>query len=254
MNRNALLLTGLVMTLLLSSCALPQSMLPPTPGWPPATATREVLPSATAISTPADTPIPATPTVTQALPTATLPPTPTPIPSPTPSPTPITFPTITFNTNANCRLGPSTNYNQQTNFLKNRSTTAEGRNRDSSWLWVKTPGDNCWVNVTTIKDPIDFSFLPIISFSPLPEAPSRLMAAQIVCTGRISVKLRWPDVIGETGYTLYRNGIQLAKLKANAYEYVDYPPLAAEYFYEIESFNDVGISVRYGQYVQGCKP
>lgn len=165
----------------------------------------------------------------------------------------MTFPTIVFNTNANCRLGPSTNYNQQTNFLVNRSTTVEGRNRDSSWLWVKTSAGNCWVSAATIKDPVDFSFLPVIPFTPLPEAPSRLTVAQLECAGRISLTLRWPDVTGETGYTLYRNGIQLTKLRADATEYVDFPPLAAEYLYEIETFNNVGVSVRYGQTAQGCK-
>jgi len=254
MNLKTFLLAGLLSSLLLASCTLPQDLLPPTPGFPiptmpPATDTA----SPTLTPPPTETLLPSTPTPLPILPTETLPPTETLSPSPTLSPTPFTFPTISFKTNANCRLGPSTNYNQLTNFLTNRSTTAEGRNRDSSWLWVKTSAGNCWVSAATIKDPIDFSFLPIISFTSLPEAPSRLNVVEIVCAGRISVTLRWPDVIGETGYRIYRNGIQLAEIKADATEYTDFPPLAAEYLYEIESFNDVGVSVRYGQFVQGCK-
>lgn len=240
--------------LLLASCALPESLLPPTPGLPLPTQTPETPPAtATAGPFPTQTMPSPTATITLSPPTATLPATETVTPSPTLSPTPITFPEIVFNVNANCRLGPSTNYNQVTNFLPNRSTTAEGRNRDSSWLWVKSPARNCWVSTRTIKSPIDFSFLPVVAFKPLPEPPSRLTVAQLQCTGRTSVTLRWPNVTGETGYILYRNGIQLIQLRADITEYVDFPPLASDYLYEIQSFNDVGISVRYGQTVQGCK-
>lgn len=254
MNIKTFLLAGLAFSLLLASCALPQGLLPPTPGLPLPTTTPELEPpSRTATPFPTQTPLSATSTGTPPPPTATIAPTETLTPSPTLSPTPITFPTIIFNTNANCRLGPSTSYNQVTNFFTNRSTTAEGRNRDSSWLWVKTSAGNCWINVATLKDPINFAFLPVIPFTPLPEAPSRLTVFQLECTGRTSVTLRWPDVTGETGYTLYRNGIQLAKLRADLTEYIDFPPLASEYLYEIESFNDVGVSARYTQTVQGCK-
>ncbi|GEM_PF-1912091 len=253
MNKKTFLVAGLALLHLLTSCALPQGLLPPTPGYPPQTPKVETLPSATSTAAPTNPPLPATATATAALPTQTTLPTETPLLSPTLSPTPIDFPTIAFKTNANCRLGPSTNYNQVTNFITNRSTIAEGRNRDSSWLWVKSQIQNCWVNASTIKDPIDFSFLPEIPFMPLPEAPSRLTVAELICTGRISIILRWPNVTGETGYRIYRNGIQLAESKAETTEYIDYPPLASQYFYEIESFNNVGVSVRYGQYVQGCQ-
>jgi len=253
MNTKIFLLAGLAFSLLLTSCALPQGLLPPTPGLPLQTATPGILPSPTSTIMPTDTPLPATPTAKPALPTETIAPTETLPPAPTLSPTPVTFPPIIFNTNANCRLGPSTNYNQVTNFITNRATTAEGRNRDSSWLWVKTSAGNCWVSAATIKDPIDFSFLPLVPFAPLPEAPSRLTVVELDCASRTIITLRWPDVTGETGYNLYRNGITLIKLKADSTEYIDFPPLAAEYLYEIESYNDVGISVRYGQNVMGCK-
>lgn len=254
MNMKTFLFAGLAFSLLLTSCALPSGLLPPTPGLPLPTATPGVkLPSPTTTSIPTQPSLPATSTVTPALLSATIAPTETLTHTPTLSPTPIDFPVITFKTNANCRLGPSTNYNQVTNFFTNRTIAAEGRNRDSSWLWVKTSTGHCWVNVTTIKDPIDFTFLPVVPFALLPEAPSRLTVAQLDCAGRTAITLRWPDVTGETGYTLYRNGIQLAKLKADTTEYIDLPPLASEYLYEIESFNDVGLSVRYTQTVQGCK-
>lgn len=254
MNPTRFSLAGLLVLLLLSACTLPQDLLPPTPGYSPTPSPSSVPPSATWTPLlPSPTALPASATFTPRPPTETPLPTPTETPSPTLSPTPISFPTIVFNANANCRLGPSVNYNQLTNFLKGRSAVAEGRNPDSSWLWVRTASGNCWVNAITLKDPVDFSFLPVIPFQPLPEAPSRLMVEDLVCTGRIAVKLRWPDVTGETGYRIYRNGIRLVELKADLTEYTDYPPLAASYLYDIESFNDVGVSVRYSQTVKGCK-
>lgn len=254
MNPTRLTLAGLFFLLVLSSCNLPQDLLPPTPGYSPTPFPSRVPPSATWTPLPVTpTSLPASETPTPPPPTETPLPPPTETPSPTLSPTPISFPTIVFNANANCRLGPSVNYNQVTNFLKGRSAVAEGRNPDSSWLWVRTASGNCWVNTVTLKDLGDVSFLPVIPFQPLPEAPSRLMVEELVCTGRIAVKLRWPDVTGETGYRIYRNGIRLVELKADLTEYTDYPPLAASYLYDIESFNNVGVSVRYSQTVKGCK-
>ncbi len=251
MNRKIISLTA-VLLLILSACTFPQNLLPPTPGLPLPTLTLEELPAATAVVAPSATPLPDLPTATSVLPSETPLPVPTLTPEPTLSPTPFDFPVVIFNTNANCRFGPSRNYNIQTSFLSTRSTTAEGRNQDASWLWVKASVGHCWISASTIKDPISFTFLPVISFVPLPEAPSRLIVTSITCSSRVSVALRWPDVIGETGYNLYRDGITIIKLKADTNEYIDYPPAAATYFYEIESFNDAGISVRFGQTVQGC--
>ena len=168
--------------------------------------------------------------------------------------TSITFPTVTFLRSTNCRVGPLKNYFLQTSFIEGRYPTAEGRNQDSSWLWVKPfEGPNCWISASNVKDPVNYSYLPIVDFPPLPEAPFQMVVVNRDCTGRNLIVLRWPDVSGETGYRIYRGGIMLASLKMNATEYHDYPPHANSYSYEVESINAYGVSIRLSLSVAGCR-
>jgi hypothetical protein len=168
--------------------------------------------------------------------------------------TPITFPTVAFQRNTNCRVGPLKNYILQTSFIQGRYSVAEGRNQDSSWLLVKPfEGPNCWISVSNVKDPGNYSYLPVADFPPLPEAPFQMVVDKRDCVGRNLVVLHWQDVTGETGYRIYREGIMLASLKMNATEYRDYPPDANSYFYEIESINAYGVSVRSSMSVAGCR-
>jgi hypothetical protein len=174
--------------------------------------------------------------------------------TPAETPTPITFPTVAFLRNTNCRTGPLKNYFLQTSFIEGRYSTAEGRNQDSSWLLVKPfEGPNCWISVSNVKDPGNYSYLPVVDFPPLPEAPSQMVVVKRDCAGRSLIDLHWPDVAGETGYRIYRGGIMLALLKMNATEYRDYPPVANSYSYEIESINAYGASVRFSMSVAGCR-
>jgi len=192
---------------------------------------------------PSETPSPL-PTASVELPTQT----------PVDTTTPIAFPTVAFQRNTNCRVGPLKNYFLQTSFIEGRYSVAEGRNQDSSWLLVKPyEGPNCWISMSNVKDPGNYSFLPVVDFPPLPEAPFQMVLVKRDCVGRILIVLHWPDVTGDTGYRIYREGIMLATLKMNATEYRDYPPTANSYFYEIESVNDYGVSVRFSMSVAGCR-
>lgn len=170
------------------------------------------------------------------------------------TPTPVTFPTITFDRDTNCRLGPARNYFTQTSFLQNRVTIAEGRNTDASWLWVQslTPKTRCWVSVVNLKNPESYTYLPVIDLPPLPGTPNQIYVYRKDCEGRNKIVLRWPNVTGETGFHIYRGGIMLGSLKTDAVEFVDYPPDGREYLYEVESVNDFGLSVRVAVTVAGC--
>lgn len=178
--------------------------------------------------------------------------------SPTPqvveTATPFAFPTVVFDRDTNCRLGPAKNYFTQTSFLQDRLTIAEGRNADASWLWVQslTPKTRCWVSVGNLKTPDSYFYLPVIDLPPLPEAPAQVYVANQDCEGRNKLTLRWPNVVGETGFRVYRGGITLGVLQADAVEFVDYPPDGLEYLYEVESINNFGLSVRVAVTVQGC--
>jgi hypothetical protein len=141
-----------------------------------------------------------------------------------------------------------------TSFLKDRLTIAEGRNVDASWLWVQslTPKTRCWISVGNLKNPEDFSFLPVIDLPSLPEAPAQVNVYSRDCKGRNKIVLRWSNVAGETGFHVYRDGITLALLKADAVEFVDYPPARSGYLYEVESINNFGLSVRVPVNAPGC--
>lgn len=177
-------------------------------------------------------------------------------PEPVQTADPNSFQRITFERITNCRLGPAVNYFQTTYFLKDRSAVAEGRNSDSSWLWVRinAAGQHCWVSISNIKTPASFAALPEAKFPPLPEAPAQMIVEKKDCGPRNTVILQWSSVTGETGFHFYRNGIMLTLLKADAVRYTDYPPNGREYFYEIESMNDDGLSVRVALKVSGCNP
>lgn len=197
--------------------------------------TQTPLPSETASSAPA--------TTSTELPAA----------NPAISATPVAYPTVTFARDTNCRVGPLKNYFLQTSFMEGRYSTVEGRNQDSSWLLVKPfEGPSCWISVSNVKDPGNYSDLPVVDFFPLPQAPFQMVVSKRDCTGRNLIVLRWQDVSGETAYHFYRNGIMLASLKMNATEYRDYPPDANSYFYEVESINEYGVSVRFAMSVAGC--
>jgi hypothetical protein len=169
--------------------------------------------------------------------------------------TPFTPPMITFERNTNCRVGPAVNYFLTTSFLKDRSTLADGRNGDSSWLWVRTSNNlnqHCWVSISNVKSPDAYTYLPVSTFPPLPEAPAQLFMEKKNCGARNVFTLQWSNISGETGFHFYRNGIMLTLLRADAIRYTDYPPAGREYLYEIESINNYGLSVRVALKVSGC--
>lgn len=219
----------------------------------PMVAPSELVPVATDTGAPTD--IPPSPEIPSPIPATMVTDVSTSTPAPVDTPMPIAFPTVTFQRNTNCRVGPSKNYFLRTSFIEGRYSITEGRNQDSSWLLVKPfEGPNCWISVANLKEPGDYSFLPVVDFPPLPEVPYQLVMVRRDCSGRNLVALRWPDVKGETAYRIYRESIMLASLKMNAIEYVDYPPDAKSYFYEIETINDYGVSVRFSMSVVGCSP
>src|SRR5215204_1007781 len=99
-------------------------------------------PTSTLTFTPTET---STPTLTLT-PTKTL--TPSITPSPTISPTPtFSFPTVTVNTQAHCRYGPSQAYLHAADLYAGDVGTVRGRFLYSRWLYIKFDKLNyfCWV-------------------------------------------------------------------------------------------------------------
>ncbi len=95
-------------------------------------------------------------------------------PSPTSTPTATMTPTVgpasaAAQLNANCRSGPSTVYRNIATLLQDQSALLEGRNAESTWWWIPTPGafgGHCWVwgGSLTITGATDG--LPVIAAPP----------------------------------------------------------------------------------------
>jgi len=109
-------------------------------------------------------------------PAATLTATPTLTPAPTATVTPTNGPVSgTAQQNANCRTGPSIVYRNIATLLQGQSAMLEGRNEDSTWWWIPTPGafgGHCWVwgdslTITGAVDSVPFIAAPPTD-TPLP--------------------------------------------------------------------------------------
>jgi hypothetical protein len=70
--------------------------------------------------------------------------------------------------NANCRLGPGTAYRNVATLLAGQAADLEGRNAESSWLWIGTPGGSghCWVWGGSLSIVGDSASLPVIAAPP----------------------------------------------------------------------------------------
>ncbi len=106
-------------------------------------------------------------------------------PSPTPPPTQAYYHSGTATTNANCRAGPSTDYNE-TGFLAQGFTAQiEGRNEESTWLWIQTPNGegHCWVSMIAVEIDFDPAPLPVIAAQPLPptKTPTKTSTPEPQC-------------------------------------------------------------------------
>ena len=86
----------------------------------------------------------------------------------TPSPTP-GIPVGMATQNANCRLGPGNAYRNIATLLEGQTAELEGRNAESSWWWIGTPGasgGHCWVWGGSLSIVGDAASLPVIAAPP----------------------------------------------------------------------------------------
>jgi hypothetical protein len=207
-------------------------------------------------------------------------PTPTPVPievvipapTPTPTPTPMTAPSVeavscteptaSFVVGANCRAGPSTDYDAVDAVPSGQSAPIVGRNEDSSWYLVRpSDGGSCWVSAVTVSVCGDVESVAVAGAPPLlvppteppateppalakPAAPQALAVVDHVCQGSTyAVTLGWKDAAdNEDGYRVYRGNKVIANLGPNADSYTDKPPPGGPYTYKVEPYNGAGAS------------
>ncbi len=223
---------SLVAAFILTSCAGAATGVTASP------TTAPILPTATL------TAVPTTP------PTATLAPSATAAPTavPTVVPTAQVSPQVNPGMNANCRKGPGTSYDVVTYLQVGTFYPVIGRNGLNSWWLVQfTPNISCWMGDPTAVFQGVVDQVPILQAPPLPGTPSSFTVSY-VCDSAVRsliVTFDWAPVVGATGYRIYRNGDLLAEFDANIVNGRDpNPPLAVDLVYELQAFNQYGVSPR----------
>jgi len=161
--------------------------------------------------------------------------------------------------NAFCRKGPGTEYGTAAGYEKGQETELIGRSEPGRPQWWFTVL-RCWVSDSTGETRGPVEALPIFPAPPTavpvtpPEAPARFRTTEIVCDAKqYRVTLGWLDQAdNEEGYRVYRDGALIATLGANSTSYTDNPPKPGPHTYEVEAFNDGGVSARLSVQDKGC--
>jgi hypothetical protein len=230
--------SSLAAVFLLASCnssATPAATAAPTPLAPTA--------AFTPVPSMADTPIAGGKT-------ATLAPTDTPTLTITEPPTPTEqlTPQINPGMNANCRKGPGTYYYAITFLQAGTNYDLIGQDGLNKWWKVQLAGNvTCWIGDPTSVMAGPVWDVPILPFPPLPGKPTAFtgVATCHSIQNSMNVALSWDKQYDVTGFHLYRNGQPLTNLDPKATTYQDNSaPLNEELHYELEAYNDYGVSAR----------
>jgi CSLREA domain-containing protein len=168
-------------------------------------------------------------------------------------------PMMLFYQNAFCRKGPGTEYDTAAAYEQGQEVELIGRSEPGRPQWWVTVL-RCWVSDSTGKTrgPVEELLIWPSPPAPVPltppESPARLRLTDVVCDAKqYRVSIGWIDQAdNEDGYRVYRDGILIATLGANATSYTDSPPKPGPHTYEVEAFNDGGASNRLTVQDKGC--
>lgn len=162
--------------------------------------------------------------------------------------------TLTLNTNANCRKGPETRYIYVTSFEQGTEVEVTGQNLQKTWVLVQGPASKmtCWVALSLGSLNGSLSDIPTYPTPPIPNAPSSFADSSNCGADQRTVTLTWAMMPNANGYNLYRNNKLLTTTGALASSYEDITPPTKGFIYEIEAFNEDGVSERVSTQVQAC--
>jgi len=172
--------------------------------------------------------------------------------------TPAVVPQITLTKNSNCRLGPSANYVIVDQIAQDTILPVSAKDYDGEWFQVtNATGRLCWIFNDNAQPNTDFNAVQIGEGPPLPGIPANFIVADQLCQPgpqKFTVTLSWGSGGGEKGFHLYRSGSRIAELKPTRFNYKDIAaPFNKDITYELEAFNDNGVSDRATQIVPKCK-
>ncbi len=187
---------------------------------------------------------------------ATAAPTTAATPAPSATASPAASPTVTptysppklyFTGATNCRSGPDTAYPVLVVLAEASQADIIGRYGENYWQVRLADGTICWVAGDAAQAEGSVHLAPTVEPppTPTPQPPRRPVGLRYFYTcqldGTVTVELSWQDAAeNETGYRIYRDGILLVELPANAQAYTDLLPAAGSYRYEFAAFNGGG--------------
>lgn len=173
--------------------------------------------------------------------------------------TPTIPPEITLTKNSNCRLGPSGFYNIVDQISSGNTFDVIGRSEDNTW-WqiVNATQRECWIFYENAEaNNANFEAIPVKDGAPLPGAPIQFYVTQQQCqpgAQKFIVTLSWQAGADNQGLRLYRDGNRIAELKLSRVNYQDInAPLGKNVTYELEAYNENGVSAKVLQVVPACK-
>lgn len=158
--------------------------------------------------------------------------------------------------NAYCRKGPGTSYDAITFLQTGSPYSVTGRDGLSSWWQVRAPGNvTCWVGDANVTRQGAVTQVAIVQAPPLPGGLTTFVNTYICDTTlkTLGVAFNWDAASNVSGYNLYRNGSLLTQLMPDATSYHDDPPLGTDLVYELEAFNNYGVSPRLSTTVPACQ-
>jgi uncharacterized protein YgiM (DUF1202 family) len=158
--------------------------------------------------------------------------------------------------NAYCRKGPGTGYIATTFLLTGNPYNVTGRDGLKSWWQVQAPGNvNCWVGDANVTKQGAVDQVAIVQAPPLPGGLTTFVNTYICDTTlkTLGVAFNWDAASNVTGYNLYRNGDLLTQVAADATAYHDEAPVGVDLVYELEAYNNYGVSSRLSTNVPACQ-
>jgi CSLREA domain-containing protein len=161
--------------------------------------------------------------------------------------------TLITNANANCRKGPGTGYTYVTSFKPGTDVDIVGQNMQKTWVLVEGPASKmtCWMSLELGTLNGSLSDITIYPTPPLPSAPTVFGDSSECGSDQRTVRLTWTLTLNADGYRIYRNGELLATVNLVSF-YEDTTSPTKDFIYEIEAFNQYGVSERLSTQVQAC--
>jgi hypothetical protein len=156
--------------------------------------------------------------------------------------------------NAYCRKGPGSGYDAPTFLQKGTAYNVIGRDNLKSWWQIQAPGNfNCWVVDTIVNRQGPVEQAPIVQAPPLPGTPAQFVNSySCVSKKSLTVSFTWEPANYANGYRIFRNGTKVMEVGPTVTSYSEDAPMNVNLIYEMEAFNDYGVSLHASNSVPAC--